>query len=180
MKTYAAVLLAALTVCVVVLAGCGNSAVGNANSFKNLTGTPGSGGLTDPTPTPTPSAAPATPSQRPAPTPVRSAPPPQKWDIIIYSNEVTPPASCSQSYICPHTSRVYTHTLVTFHNQDRFTDTVCSPSCTASSITWKSTPIAPGATWTYTANTPGTFPFNIDTQPGDTGELDVLCPPAGC
>lgn len=152
--------LVALIALCAVAAACGGNSYGNKNDF-NGSGGGGNLSLTDPTPSATPASSlgsrqPGAPS--PVAKPVQSqAPPAAHFAIAINGDNSGQPA------FMPLAAEVYTGTIITFTNRDSVPRSVVSdPGDPAS---FNSGPIAPGASWTYTANVAGKFNYHDGTRP---------------
>jgi plastocyanin len=71
----------------------------------------------------------------------------------------------------PPAARVYTGTIIVFTNKDSVPRSVVSDNGT-----FNSGPIAPGATWNYTAAIVGTFNYHDGTRPYAVAYFQVISP----
>ena len=156
----------------IAVAACGGNSYGNGSDFSKLKGN-GSVALQDPSPSP--GAAASLGSNVPGgggggnagPTPQKSSAPP------------APPAShfaisitLNSPYFNPPASQVYVGTIITFTNNDSVARNVVSDASDPASF--KSGPIAPGASWSYTASVVGTFNYSDGTRPYTPAYFKVL------
>jgi plastocyanin len=72
----------------------------------------------------------------------------------------------------PQIQTAYTGSIIRWINKDKVPRSVRADSGQFASPT-----IAPGASWDYTANTAGNFPYGDDTRPYVKGELRVAKKP---
>jgi plastocyanin len=172
-------LLIAITV--LLATACGGTSVGGESLFNGGKQTPGNFNFANPSssaaaaigtqgaaPTPTarqaaPTAVPATP--RPTPRPP-STPAPMTFHIAIDSD------NAAQAGFQPANANVYQGTMIVFTNHDSKPRSVVSdPGDPAS---FNSGLIAPGASWTYTASTLGTFDSEDGTRQYPQGAFTVV------
>jgi plastocyanin len=151
------------------LVACGDTSVGN-NDLLNIKATP------KPTPQPTaaatapPTAAPTVAHTAPpvvhsaAPTqpPTTTAPTATKFPVSVQSDSEPPGLN-------PANIRVYVGTIVVWTNHDSV-----PRSIVANNGAFNSGPIAPGASYSYTAGSVGTFDYADGTRPYVVGQVQVL------
>lgn len=77
--------------------------------------------------------------------------------------------SAAGSQFTPSVSRVYVGQVIHWTNKD-----TVARSVVADKGQFSSGPIAPGATFSYTANTPGQFSYHDGTRPYAVASLEVL------
>ena len=153
------VALAAVT----ALAACGGTSVGSQGMFNYSPKAPGNFGFESPSPK---AQAAIGPTARPTSRPRQSAAaPPPTFPIGIYSDSTATPG------FYPHDESVYVNTIIVFTNHDKLPRSVVSDAGDPASF--NSGPIAPGATWKYTASVKGTFNFHDGTRPYDLGSFTV-------
>ena len=167
-------LSAAAVFTMVAVAGCGGSSYG---STPLVGSSGGQAALGSSTPTPT-----ATPA--PAQTAVQTAPPAQTSAPVATARPTPPPTqkaapfaiaingdNTSKPQFDPPAAKVYTGTVITFTNRDSVPRSVVSDNGV-----FNSGPIAPGATWQYTAATVGTFNYHDGTRPYAVAYFQVVSP----
>ncbi len=153
----------------VLLAGCGGTSYGNGQSFNGLNSSQAALGAA--TPTPAPSAATQTAPPTTAPTAHAATPPPttkpqaQSFAIGIFGDNSGNPQ------FNPPAARVYTGTIIVFTNHDSVARSVVSDNGA-----FNSGPIAPGATWSYTASAAGTYNYHDGTRPYAVAYFQVVSP----
>lgn len=86
-------------------------------------------------------------------------------EIFIQSDE-------AELALDPQIQTAYTGSVIRWTNKDKV-----ARSVRADSGQFASPPIAPGASWDYTANTVGNFAYSDDTRPYVKGELRVAKKP---
>jgi plastocyanin len=167
-------LAAALCTATVTTAGCGGSSYG---STPLVGSSGGQAALGSSTPTPTGTVAPAQ-------TAVQTAPPAQTSAPVATARPTPPPTqkaapfaiaingdNTSKPQFDPPAARVYTGTVITFTNRD-----TVPRSAVSDNGVFDSGPIAPGATWQYTAATVGTFNYHDGTRPYAVAYFQVVSP----
>jgi plastocyanin len=165
----AALLLAALV-------GCGGQQVGNQSLFSGATGTGAALGGETPTPAPTttavatshattpPVAGSAAPRATATPRPAASQAPAAHLAIAVNGD------NSGKTQFDPSVANVYPGTQITWTNADTVTRSVVSD--TAGQFT--SGPIAPGASWSFTAAAAGTYNYHDGTRPYAVASFTVV------
>jgi len=166
--------VAALIIASLLLVACGESTVGSKKLFNNLHGGGSAlGNEASPSPSPASQASAwsklsvAAPTSQPQPVRSQTAPPPQAQHFTIAINSDT----SNQPQFNPPAARVYTGTIISFVNHDTVARSVVSDTGA-----FDSGPIAPGATWNYTANTVGTYHYHDGTRPYAVAYFEVVHP----
>jgi hypothetical protein len=170
-----------LLTALLALTACGGSQVGGQGLFNGGNQTPGNFNFATPSSraaaaigsegaTPPPSAR-ATVAPTAAPV-VRSTPRPvatqqaATFAIAIYGDTAAQPG------FQPPNAEVYQNTVIVFTNRDTQARSVVSDSGDPASFS--SGLIAPGATWSYTATTLGTFSYHDGTRPYTVASFQVI------
>ena len=165
----------AAAVAVLAVAGCGGTSYGSTPLTGSGSGQAALGsGTPTPSATPPPAQATDTPTQAVVTTaPVKTPPPPtarptqQAAAFAIGING----DNTSKPQFDPPAARVYTGTVITFTNHDAVARSVVSDNGA-----FDSGPIAPGASWKYTAATAGTFNYHDGTRPYAVAYFQVTAP----
>ena len=142
-----------------LLVACGESTVGSKKLFNNLHGG-GSALGNEASPSPSPASQASAGSKLSV-----AAPQAQHFTIAINSD------TSNQPQFNPPAARVYTGTIISFVNHDTVARSVVSDTGA-----FDSGPIAPGATWNYTANTVGTYHYHDGTRPYAVAYFEVVHP----
>lgn len=157
MRNVKRLLLGALVPALLAISGCGsNNAVGG-QSLLNFTPAP--------SPRPSPSAVAQRHTVKPTASTVhRTAPPPPAVTVtvLIKSDSQQPPLMSPQSVT------IKPGTIVKWTNRDTVPRGV-----EATGGAFKSPPIAPGASWSYTFTVPGSYSYQDSTRPYVTGQVQV-------
>lgn len=168
-------LIALLLTTALAVAACGeDSSVGSDELLEG--GATGETRLGETTTTTTTTEAPVT-AEPEAAAPTTAAPttappetaPPTTQAVQQVSLEVAIQPDSAGNHFEPRIGRVFAGSIVRFTNTDSVPRSV-----QADNGSFASGPIAPGATWDYTASTPGTFNYTDGTRPYALGTLEVV------
>jgi plastocyanin len=171
--------LLAATLALVTATACGGSHVGGNGLFNGSNQTPGNFTFATPSssaaaaigsqgaapPQSARAAATAAPIQRATQRPA-STPPPATFQIAIDSD------TSAQPGFQPPNANVYQNTVIVFTNRDSVARSVVSDAGDPASFS--SGPIAPGASWSYTATTLGTYNYHDGTRPYTVASFSVV------
>ncbi|HVE75536.1 MAG TPA: hypothetical protein VND22_02085 [Actinomycetota bacterium] len=164
-------LLIIFTCALIALAGCSQGEEVGSDKLKKFDeqDEPGRiGGIERESPSPSP----PPPAPSPSPTQAAAAPPPKPAGPLGLCGR-TQAAECKVSITAdgynPFNFRIAIGTVVRVVNEDGQARTF-----TADQGHFDSGSIAPGATWSYTAGTAGTFNFHDETRPFVVGSMEVV------
>ena len=167
---------ASATLLVIALVGCGGQQVGNQSLFSSATGSGQALGGDTPTPAPTatavavshattpPVAVTAAPRATATPRPAASQAPAAHLAIAVNGDNSGKPQ------FDPAVANVYPGTQITWTNADTVTRSVVSDTAGQ----FNSGPIAPGASWSYTATAAGTYNYHDGTRPYAVASFTVV------
>jgi plastocyanin len=161
------------------LVGCGGQQVGNQSLFSSATGSGAALGADTPTPAPTTTtavtshattppiagtAATAAPRATATPKPAASQAPAAHLAIAVNGD------NSGKTQFDPSVANVYPGTQLTWTNADTVTRSVVSDTAGQ----FSSGPIAPGASWSYTATAAGTYNYHDGTRPYAVASFTVV------
>jgi plastocyanin len=157
------------------LVACGGQQVGNQSLFSSATGSGAALGGDTPTPAPTATtvatshatttvASTAPPRATAPPKPAASAAPAAHLAIAVNGD------SSGKPQFDPSVASVYPGTQITWTNADTVTRSVVSDTAGQ----FSSGPIAPGASWSYTATAAGTYNYHDGTRPYAVASFTVV------
>jgi plastocyanin len=157
------------------LVGCGGQQVGNQSLFSSATGSGQALGGDTPTPAPTstavvtshattPPVASTAPRATATPKPAASQAPAAHLAVAVNSD------SSGKTQFDPSVANVYPGTQITWTNADTVTRSVVSDTAGQ----FNSGPIAPGASWSFTATAVGTFNYHDGTRPYAVASFTVV------
>lgn len=166
-------ILLASFLCVAVVA-CGGNSYGSGSDFSKLKG---NGSIAIQDPSPSPGASSSLGSDVPGgggggaggPAPQQSAAAQAQaahFAIAINSD------SSGQPAFFPPAAQVYAGTIITFTNHDSVVRSVVSDP--GAPVAFNSGPLAPGASWTFTAKTAGQYNYHDGTRPYAVADFKVL------
>jgi plastocyanin len=166
----------ALAVAVLAVAACGGQQVGNSSIFNSATSSGNALGGDTPTPAPTTPPAPvaattstSTTTTAPRATAAPTARPPAPTPVAAHFPVSINSDSSGHPQFEPSVANVYTGTVVVWTNHDSVARSVA-----ADGGAFTSGPIAPGASWSWTATAAGTYNYHDGTRPYAVASITVM------
>jgi plastocyanin len=158
------------------LVGCGGQQVGNQSLFSNATGSGQALGGDTPAPAPTTTAVATSHATTPpvaataAPRPTATAKPATGQAPSAHLAIAVNGDNSGKAQFDPSVANVYPGTQITWTNGDTVTRSVVSDTAGQ----FSSGPIAPGASWSYTAMAAGTYNYHDGTRPYAVASFTVV------